>query len=67
MNGYAARVKWEHRERMTAAWHGAAMGRAKKMPPLDKILGAREGKKKRAQTPEEMLGVMTSLSAGIAK
>src|SRR3546814_11841006 len=36
MAGYSARVKWDHRERMSAAWHGAAFERSKKMPKLDR-------------------------------
>lgn len=67
MAGYSARVKWDHRERISAAWHGAAFERSKKMPKLADVLGERKAKKKRAQTPQEMLGVMKALAAGCGK
>lgn len=44
---------------MTAAWHGAAFGRSKKMPTLAEVLG--ETSEKPMQTPEQMLAVMQSL------
>ena len=59
IDGYAARAKWDHRGRMTAAWHAAALGRAKKLPALDRLLGRKAERK--AQTPEQIIAVMRSL------
>jgi len=50
---------WQHRDRMSAAWHGAAISRAKKIPAIDKILG--DTKRLKPQTPEQMLALMQSL------
>jgi len=51
---------------MTAAWHGAAFGRAKKMPKLEKVIG-----EKRAaagvQSHQQMLAAMQSLATSSAK
>lgn len=46
---------------MTAAWHGAAFGRSKKMPALAEVLG--ETPQKPEQTPEQMIALMQSLMA----
>lgn len=44
---------------MTVAWHGAAFGRVKKIPALDKVLGDRP--KVLVQRHDEMLAAMQSL------
>ncbi|QQN73955.1 hypothetical protein [Croceicoccus sp. YJ47] len=56
--GYTNRERSAHREMMYGAWHGAAFQRAKKMPPLNQVLGD----KRKAQTPEQMLAIMQSLA-----
>ncbi|KFG90731.1 hypothetical protein BV98_001443 [Sphingobium herbicidovorans NBRC 16415] len=61
LDGYSQRIRWEHRERMNAAWHGAVIGRISKVPPLDRLLGERSGQE--AQTPEQMIAAMQILAA----
>ncbi|EQA96850.1 hypothetical protein V475_20320 [Sphingobium baderi LL03] len=59
LDGYSQRIHWEHRDKMTAAWHGAAFGRVKKMPALDKVVG--EKRAVPVHSPEQMLAAMQSL------
>src|SRR3546814_270114 len=59
MAGYSARVKWDHRERMSAAWHGAAFERSKKMPKLTEVLGDEEKPKQRSN--DQMLQMLRSI------
>src|SRR3546814_8495349 len=59
MAGYSARVKWDHRERMSAAWHGAAFERSKKMPKLTEVLGDAEKPKQRSN--DKMLKMLRSI------
>src|SRR3546814_16279660 len=59
MAGYSARVKWDHRERMSAAWHGAAFERSKKMPKLTEVLGDEETPKQRSN--DQMLQMLRSI------
>ncbi|SCW77628.1 hypothetical protein SAMN02927924_02817 [Sphingobium faniae] len=45
---------------MTAAWHGAAFGRVKKMPTLEKVIGEKRAAVK-MQSHQQMLAAMQSL------
>src|SRR3546814_4003236 len=60
MAGYSARVKWAHRERMSAAWHGAAFERSKKMPKLIEVLGDEAKTKQRSNN--QMLQMLRSIT-----
>src|SRR3546814_4491365 len=59
MAGYSARVKWDNRERMSAAWNGEAFERSKKMPKMTEVLGDEEKPKKRSN--DKMLQMLRSI------
>lgn len=61
IQAYNERMTIEGKERLTIAYLTAAWGRVKKMPDLKKILG--EEKRKKLQTPEQMLKVVQQLNA----
>jgi len=57
----ARRQTREHNERAWAVWHIAALQRTKKLPKLDKLM--RRESRRRPQTANEMLAVVTMLNA----
>lgn len=58
--GVRLRREYETRTAMTIAWLTAAMMRADKLPPLEKITG-----EKRRQTQEERAGLMARWAAAV--
>lgn len=50
-----ARARLEHNNRMVLAWHIAALGNAKRLPPLQRLLEPEPRTRRRgaAQTPDE--------------
>ncbi|MFD1953739.1 hypothetical protein ACFSL6_17675 [Paenibacillus thailandensis] len=62
---WSSRLQAEHRERITIAYLTAYWHRIRKMPTLKKVLEDIQLKKKRPQTPEEMLAMVRVLNAAL--
>lgn len=54
-------IERRHNDRMSLAWHIAALMRQKKLPKLEKLLHRQRSNK--PQTPEEMLSIVKMLNA----
>ena len=60
LGGVSLRLQREHNERAWAAWHIAAMSRAKKMPKLKELLQEDKKPTGRRMTPEQIEAVTRS-------
>lgn len=56
LDGAARRIRREYNQQISQAWITAALGRAKKMPKLDRLL-VRDKPTPKRQTWEQMLAV----------
>ncbi len=52
---------------MAHAWHVAAFGRAKKLPPLTKVLPSAAHRRRQAQSWEEQLVIAQKWTAALAR
>lgn len=64
---HGQRLRREHNDRMSLAWHIAAMPKMKKFPALKKLLVSVEGGQRHRvrQTPEQML-MIAKVMAGMS-
>lgn len=61
MQAFADLQEYQHREVAWAAWHTAALGRIKKMPTLEEMVG--EKVVAVVQSAEQMKGVFAAMRA----
>lgn len=66
VDAYVANQTTEFKQELTVAYLGAAWQRAKKMPRLETVLNkidsTTQRKKKKAQTPTEMMAVFKAMA-----
>lgn len=57
LEGVSDRLRYEHNERMRAAWHVEAFARTKRLPKLKDVLISDQPKGQKRMTPEQLLAV----------
>jgi hypothetical protein len=62
--GRAQQLKRERNERMSLAWHVAALTRSRKLPDLERLIETEPGARHEPQSPDQQWAIFSVMAAG---